>query len=73
MTLHGGQGWQPEGSPHGLDPLGYDVLSGLGGPKTQFPRALASSYQWSEIMQACASQCANEQNFLHNSQAFEGA
>ncbi|EIE27682.1 hypothetical protein COCSUDRAFT_64332 [Coccomyxa subellipsoidea C-169] len=51
VTLHGGHGWQPEYPPAGLDPLNVDMLPRMGAPRTRFTGALASSYQWCEVMQ----------------------
>ncbi|BDA48500.1 probable f-box only protein 6 [Coccomyxa sp. Obi] len=51
VTLHGGHGWQPEFPPVGSDPLDIDMLPRPGAPRVRYAGALASSYQWCEVMQ----------------------
>jgi hypothetical protein len=54
VTLHGGQGWQCEVPPQGLDPWPYSLMPSLNGAVPGPSRALAASYSWCELMQASA-------------------
>ena len=54
MTLHGGQGWQCEVPPHGLNPWSYKLMPALDGAVPGPSRAVAASYSWCELMQVSA-------------------
>ena len=51
VTCHGGQGWQVEFPAAGIEQLNVLLLPNLRAAMITDVRALASSYDWCEVMQ----------------------